>query len=281
MPILVTGASAQIGDFLLPMLTRAGHKVHAVSRHPRPDTEGVSWFFADLGEVGALHPAANGCSAGIHMAPIWTLPEHLPGLAADGVRRIIAFSSTSRFTKQDSADPQERTLVNRLVAAEEGLIETCSRHGVAWTLFRPTLVYGAGRDQNVTSIKRFVQRLGFFPVAGEGRGLRQPVHAEDLAQACLAVLTLDAACNRAFNLSGGETLDYRTMVERVFRCVGRRPRILSLPLPPLRLLLRLAALLPRYRYIRPGMADRMNRDLVYDHSDASTVFGYKPRGFDL
>ena len=185
MRILLTGATGQIGDFLLPILAKADHEAHAISRRPQAVMEGVSWFQADLDKPGALAKAAKGCEAAIHMAPIWTLPPQLPSLADAGVRRILAFSSTSRFGKRDSADPSERAVVNKLIQAEEALIEYCGKRGLYWTLFRPTLIYGAGRDQNVTSIKRFVGRYGFFPIAGKGSGLRQPVHAADLAQACL------------------------------------------------------------------------------------------------
>ena len=109
--------------------------------------------------------------------------------------------------------------------------------------------------------------------------LRQPVHAEDLAEAVCAVLKSDATCGRSYNLSGGETLSYRQMVERIFVAEGRTARVLPLPLGPLRLLLRLLSLLPRFRYVKPEMADRMSQDLIYDHGDAARDFGYAPRGF--
>ena len=33
--------------------------------------------------------------------------------------------------------------------------------------------------------------------------------------------------------------------------------------------------------IAPAMAERMNQDLVFDHKDAVSDFGYKPRPFKL
>ena len=103
MRILVTGASSQIGDYLLPRLIVAGHDIHAVSRVPRDVVPEVTWFRADLDQPKALVMAAKGCSAIIHLAPIWSLPLHLPDLAHAGVRRVVAFSSTSRFNRSSSA----------------------------------------------------------------------------------------------------------------------------------------------------------------------------------
>lgn len=279
MRILVTGASSQIGDFLLPRLIGAGHEIHATSRVTRDAVPKVTWFRVDLDRPRALELAAKGCSALIHLAPIWSLPDHLSDLAHVGAGRVVAFSSTSRFGKESSRNPTEQALVQRLVNAEQALEDECRRLGLCRTVLRPTLIYGRGRDKNVSSIARFVRRFGFFPIAGVGAGLRQPVHADDLAQAAGAVLGTDITCDRSYNLGGGETLSYRGMVERIFASVGRKARVVSLPLGPLRLLLRALRLVPRFRYVTPEMADRMSRDLVYDHEDAVRDFGYSPRGF--
>jgi nucleoside-diphosphate-sugar epimerase len=260
-------------------LAAAGHHLHAVSRAPRENTSDVTWFGADLEQARALAGAAVGCFAVVHLAPVWRLPAHLEELAGAGVKRVVAFSSTSRFGKLSSGDPVEQALVRRLVEAEQALEQGCAQYDLCLTLLRPTLIYGSGRDQNVSSIARVVRRLGFFPIAGAGSGLRQPVHAEDLAEAVCAVLESTATCGRSYNLSGGETLSYRQMVERIATSVGRRPRVLPLPLVPLRLLLRVLGLLPHFRYVKPEMADRMNQDLVYDHGDAVRDFGYSPRFF--
>jgi len=40
-------------------------------------------------------------------------------------------------------------------------------------------------------------------------------------------------------------------------------------------------LLPRYRHWSVAMAERMNSDLVFDHSDAERDFGFSPRPFWL
>lgn len=253
--------------------------VHAVSRQPRADQDSVRWFQADLNDGAGLTQAARGCQSLIHLAPVWTLPTHLPSLADSGIRRLIAFSSTSRFTKQDSANTAERAIVQRLIDAEQAIQSQCAKSGIQWTLFRPTLIYGLNRDRNVADIARFIRRFHFFPIAGKGSGLRQPVHACDLARACLDALQEPASNSRDYNLSGGETLDYSEMVKRIFEAEGLSPRLLHIPLAPLRLLLRLMSLLPGYGHLNAEMADRMNRDLVYAHASASRDFGYRPREF--
>ncbi len=278
--IVVTGATSLVGRYLLPRLQEAGYEVHAVSRRPRLEgsSSGAVWHALDIGagphEWGFEHAFYL-----IHLAPLWLLPKLVPELASRGLERLIGFGSTSRLSKAASSDPRERELATRLSRAEEELERACATRGIRWTLMRPTLIYGGGHDQNVSAIAGVIQRLGIFPVVGEARGLRQPVHAADLAEACLATLANPATFNRAYDLSGGTTLRYREMVEAIFRGLGRRPRIASIPLPLYRALLRWVSLLPGYRHVTPAMADRMNQDLCFDAADAMRDFGYHARPF--
>ena len=159
-------------------------------------------------------------------------------------------------------------------AAESHLVELCDRYQIAWTLFRPTLVYGCGLDRNVMFIARCVRRFGFFPVVGDARGLRQPVHAEDVAGAFVAVLDKVEAFGRAYNLSGGSTLSYRKMVEAVFNQMRKPVRILRIPLPVFRAAIAMAKLLSAFRGLSTEMARRMNTDMCFDHSEAAVTLDF-------
>lgn len=282
----VLGASSLVGECLMPLLKQAGCRVVAFSRRERVRADdGTEWAIlptAGLSSPPAQLPADKGhLPLWICVAPIWVLHEHFALLEAHGAQRVVALSSTSRFTKDDSSDPEEQAVARRLAEAEARVQAWAEDHGVEWVILRPTLIYGLGRDKNITEIARFIRRFGFFPLFGKADGLRQPVHAQDVAKACLAALLAPGAANRAYNLSGGETLPYRDMVVRVFAALGRPPRLLSVPLSAFRLTVALLRRLPRYRHWTATMAERMNRDLVFDHGEAARDMAFKPRGFVL
>jgi len=107
------------------------------------------------------------------------------------------------------------------------------------------------------------------------------VNAQDVAGACIAALGSPAATNRAYNLSGGETIAYRDMVAHIFSALGRPVRLLPVPLLAFRVAVSILRFLPRYRNWSSAMAERMNRDLVFDHSEATRDFGFEPRPFAL
>lgn len=226
--VLVTGATSLIGHYLLPRLVQGGFGVTAVSRTARPVIGPIRWVAADI-VAPVNHGLLDEQDALLHLAPLWTLPRWLKHSHAPAIRRLIAFSSTSRFTKAASRSDYERGVAEALARAEEAVASWAEQHGVAWTLFRPTLVYGGGLDKNVSTIARFVERFRFFPVIGAATGLRMPVHADDLAAACLLALDNPRSFGRAYDLSGGEALSYRAMVNRIFAGLGRTPRVVTVP----------------------------------------------------
>ncbi|WP_019398428.1 SDR family oxidoreductase [Pseudoxanthomonas sp. GW2] len=268
MPVLVIGATSQIGHFLLPRLAAGGDGVLALSRHPRPARAGVQWLQGQLpGPMPELPPLRAVAS----FAPLDTLAQWLSGLQSAPAPRVVATSSMSVLTKRDSAVPAERELIGRLAAGEAELERQCRRLGMAWTVLRPTLIYGAGLARSLPPIARRAARTRLFPLPA-GRGLRQPVHADDLATAVLACIDTGAADGRILALGGGERLPAAEMFARVRASLP----FATMPLPLGRPLLRLlAALLPGAR----GPVSRLDRDLVADNAEASALLGVAPRPF--
>ena len=277
--VVVTGATSLIGDYLLPILLHQNDEVHAVSRRP-PDygrSAGIFWHHADISSD--LPEVIRGADVLIHLAPLAGLPLILSRLGDEGPKRVIGFGSTSLFTKANSALESERNLVKGLEDAESQIALLGRKHGMRWTIFRPTLVYHLGRDKNVTTIAAFIKRFGFFPLVNGAVGKRQPVHAEDLAMAASKVIDEPAAFDKAYNLSGSETLAYRDMVERIGRCLGQRALMVDIPLPLLQVIIILASIIPKYHHLNTEMATRVNLDMCFDNEPARRDFDFNPRPF--
>lgn len=287
----IIGATSLVGICLLPLLTDAGWQVTAFSRRAMGQIDDrVDWRIIcsnplrkgeRANDNASLLREERGIEWWICVAPIWVLPNHFTLLEAQGARRVVVLSSTSRFTKDDSTDVEEQAIALRLADAETQVREWAVSRGVEYVILRPTLIYGLGQDKNITEITRFICRFGFFPLFGQGNGLRQPVHAVDVAKACLAAVRAPGAANREYNISGGEMLTYRNMVCRIFTALGRHPRLLSVPLWVFRLAVNVLRRLPRYRQWSIAMAERMNHDLVFDYADATRDLDFLPRAFQL
>ncbi len=278
----VLGASSLVGGLLLAQLAETGCRAVAFSRKKQIEIQSGAVEWRPLPTPGTKSPdITSSISQWICVAPIWVLPDYFSLIEASGARRVVALSSTSRFTKVGSGDTAESDIAAKLIESEARVQAWAEGRGIKWVVLRPTLIYGQGRDQNISEMARFIRRFGFFPLLGRARGLRQPIHAEDVAAACVAALQVPDAANRSYNISGGETLAYRDMVARVFAALGRPARLVTVSLWAFRLAVAMLRYLPRYRHWSAAMAERMNRDLVFDNTDAARDLGFKPRGFAL
>jgi nucleoside-diphosphate-sugar epimerase len=280
----VLGASSLVGRCVLPLLRDASWHVMAYTRQPQQHDElGVSWLVLPTGASGwpVFQDDAVMTPYWICVAPIWVLPDYFSLLEASSARRVVALSSTSRFTKVGSGDTAENAVAAKLIESEARVQAWAEERGIEWVVLRPTLIYGLGRDKNISEIARFICRFGFFPLLGKAQGLRQPIHAEDVAAACISALQAPDAENRAYNISGGEILPYREMVVRVFAALGRPVRLVTVRLWAFSLAVTMLRCLPRYRHWSAAMAERMNRDLVFDHAEATRDLGLKPSDFAL
>lgn len=184
--VIVTGATSMIGHFLLDKLLAQGYEVHAVSRASRHSSNtgdrSLIWHQADISQRLAL--GGIDAWALIHLAPLWLLPPLLHSLE---LARVIGFGSTSVFSKANSANIGERQLAARFAEVEAAIDCFCVEKKLAWTLFRPTLVYDGVRDRNVTLIARFIKRYGFFPLLGPSAwAWRAPSARKAASSGCMA-----------------------------------------------------------------------------------------------
>ena len=217
----------------------------------------------------------------IHIADINLAVPHMQAFHDVGVKRVVAFSSTSMLTKVKSTSAFDLAQVDRLQRAEDALTDACQKLGMTWTILRPTMIYGGLRPRGVVNEIARVIRVtgGWFPLVGDASGLRQPVHAADLAIAAIQASESEKAANRAFNLSGAEKLTFKHMVEKIFQAMDRKPRIIRVPVTAFRVAIFIAQKFPRYSHISTATALRMLKDMSFDHSEASEAFGYSPVSF--
>ena len=268
---LVLGGTGMVGSSIVEHLTNVGEIVIPVSRHPRRGE-----YFGDLTKPETFRfPTCNTifCAANPR-----TFSQTLPRLLeATCPQRIVVISSTSVFSKLHSSDLEERRSINELVQAEKTISGLCERVGVSWTIVRPTLIYKEGYDRNITQIARLIQKLKIMPLYGSASGLRQPVHAKDLAIGAIAAAHSSKAANRTYCTTALETLTYREMAGRVFDALSMPRRLVSLS----PIAWKAALLVSRHLYpnVTAVMGERMLKDLAFDSSAAVEDFGWKTRNF--
>ena len=268
---LVFGLSGQVGDALAPALGELA-PVLALSRAPREASAGIEWQQASLESYGA---APADCARIVSLGPLDAFARWVER-TRPAAARIVALGSTGVEHKRDSPDPREREFAAQLAAAEARLFAHAAAGGAAFTVLRPSLLYGNGRDLSLTPLARRARRWRRLPWPRGGTGLRQPTHVEDVARALLACLDAPASHGRAFDLPGAEALPFDAMVERFLARHAPGARLWRWPDPAFRLAMIAAG---RGEGLA-GWSWRARRDQVSDLEAARSAFGYAPRRFE-
>jgi uncharacterized protein YbjT (DUF2867 family) len=277
MRLLVVGGSGFLGGYVLREAGRRGHHVLALARSPEAAravaAHGAQPLGGDLDDARHLDEtfAAAGCDALLCLASLGY--GHGPGIVAAaeeaGIPQAVFVSTTAVTTNLHPPTKQVR------LAAEEQ-IRSC---GLDWTILRPTMIYGAPGDRNLSRLLLRLSRAAVLPVPGTGKCLHQPVHVADVAAAVLAALERPAARGSLYDVAGPEPLPFAELLRTCARAVGSRTRLVPVPLAPLVTLARGYERLSRHPRIRTEQLRRLAEDKAFPIDAAIRELGYAPRPF--
>ena len=274
--ILLSGASSQIGVFAIPRLLAEGFEVVAVSRQKKPaympDSDQLTW--CGLEQAFQTYSSFDFLLSAGPMELALKVLRHDPG-----IKRAVIFSSSSVVAKRESEDTAERLQMQQMLAHESELESFARQNGIKLTIFRPTLIYGCGLDSNVSRLARFIGRFSLMLVNGKATGLRQPVHAEDLAIAAILALKTESELPEKMLLTGGSTISYTDMLNAIFEALGKSVRIWPIPAWLLIPAVRLLTVIGLNAGVSVAMVKRQTQDLQYDGQQARQLLGFQPRPF--
>jgi len=278
MPVLVTGANGNLGRALFQQLAEPA-RFRACVRSPRaaaqlaalPDSARPETVQVDYGEEASMTQAATGCEAIVHLVGILKEVANTSyevaheqsctilarAAARAGVRRIVYLSIVG--SAPDAANA---------CLASKGSAERILLDGrVPATVLRVPMVLGRG-DYAISALRRQASSGRALLVAG-GCTLQQPIDARDVVRAIDAAVRDPGDDPIALDLGGPECLSHRELVARAARILERAaPRIVPIPLGPVRLFAAIVARLLSNPPITPAMLGVLQHD---DRVDAAVA----------
>lgn len=276
MRLLVTGGSGFTGRHLVRHAVASGHDVLALARSATAteavEAAGATAVAGDLDDPSSLDTAfAVGADCLINIASLgFGHADYVVAAAVDaGVRRAVFVSTTAVTTSLPAPS-------KRIRLAAEASIEGS---GLDWTILRPTMIYGAPGDRNLSRLLQLLTRTPVLPLPGGGHRLQQPVHVQDLAAALLSASTSPAAVGKTYAIAGPEPLTFRQLVAEAAAAVGRRPRLLPVPLEPVIAVLQQYERLASRPRIKAEQLERLAEDKSFSIDEARQDLGYAPRPF--
>ena len=260
MKVLVTGATGFVGRAVVAALAADGNEVRAAVRHepspPLPRAVAVA-SHGDLAGPIDWRPLLAGMDCVVHLSGI----AHAgPGVAEErydlvnhrateslavaahgaGIARFVFVSSiraqtgpTADHVVTEADEPRPTDPYGRSKLAAERAVQRC---GVAFTILRPVLVYGAGVKGNL----RALMRLAALPVPlpfGALAARRSLVSLANLVAAIGFVLRHDACAGETYVVADPAPVTIAEIVAALRHGMGRKPGLVAVPPPLLRLTL--------------------------------------------
>jgi nucleoside-diphosphate-sugar epimerase len=222
----------------------------------------------DAGSGEDLYRALSGADAMVHVAGIEYAPQVVEAARRAGVGRVVVVSSTSAHSAYEFRSGP-KLLMEKLVRES----------GLEYTIVRPTMIYGSELDKNVHRLLRFLDRSPVCPMFGSGENLWQPVYYEDCAMGIYEALVRPTAVGESYDLPGADPLTYLDLVMTAAGALGRKPRIVWLPLEPVRRTLVAAERMRLPLPIKSEQILRLREDKAYSYDKAKRDLGYAPRSF--
>ena len=292
--ILVTGASGFVGRHLCERLLADGHELIALSRSGT-HFQGARNLEVDF-EKSEKIPDLKTIDAVIHLAAhvphansgaqdlqklYKTLNEDVTialarAAAQANVGRFLFLSSTSvygdqsppnkRFNEEDSANPHGLYAKSKH-AAEIALTELSATTGLAITIVRAPLIYGADAPGKFAKLLTLIKAGVPLPLAAV-KNKRSFIYIDNLVDALALCEAHPKAANKLYLVCDGEDVSTPELIRQIAAGLGRPARLISVPLSILRLPLRMIG--------KTQMLDNIASSFLVDGSKIRDELGWVP-----
>ncbi len=253
--IYVAGHRGMVGSAVCRALAKAGYANTVVRTHSELDLldpRAVRDFYAaerpDVAVIAAARVGGIGANSAansrflyenemIAMNTIWAAAE-------TGVKRLLFLGSTCIYPRMAPQPiPESALLTSELEKTNEGYalakisgLKLCEfirrERGLCYHSLMPTNLYGPGDNYDIvhghvlpTLIRKFETMKEEVPLWGTGSAIREFLHVDDLASACLFALGLENPPD-LMNVGSGEEVTIRELAEAVKAATGSTANIL-------------------------------------------------------
>lgn len=252
--IFVAGHRGMVGGACVRALKSAGYENLVLRSHKELDLldpKAVREFYAaekpDVAIIAAARVGGIGANSAansrflyenemIAMNTIWSAAEA-------GVKRLLFLGSTCIYPRMAPQPiPESALLTSALEKTNEGYalakisgLKLCEflrrERGLLYHSLMPTNLYGPGDNYDIvhghvlpTLIRKFETLKDVVPLWGTGAAIREFLHVDDLASACLFALSLENPPD-LMNVGSGEEVTIRELAEAVKAATGSAAKI--------------------------------------------------------
>jgi uncharacterized protein YbjT (DUF2867 family) len=231
--VVITGAFSYTGKYATRLLLSRGYRIRTLTYHPERanpfgDKVQVSPYSFDKQE--RLTETLLGTSTLINTywvrfprrtstfdAAIQNTRTLIGAARKAGVRRIVHVSIANPSLESSLGYYRGKAQL------ENEVVES----GLSYTILRPTVIFGL-EDILINNIAWFVRHFPVFAIPGNGRYRIRPIYVEDMAR--LLVDATERDKNSILDAVGPETYTFEELVNQIAAQLGRRVRLVHVPM---------------------------------------------------
>ncbi|MFQ5518441.1 MAG: complex I NDUFA9 subunit family protein [Mariprofundus sp.] len=248
--VCIIGGSGFVGRSIVGQAIAAGHKVTVACRHPERARDllvkGATLARVDVAAGSGIHEAVADQDVVIYLVGLLFekggqnfQAAHVNGVASvlaackqAGVGRYLHMSALGAGSVAESSYASTKAEAEALVKAS----------GLAWTIFRPSIIYGAG-DNFFNQFKAMSAMLPVLPVISGGTRF-QPVWVEDVARAFVASIDNRHVSGQSFDLGGPAQYSFQELLALMLSELDRERLLIPVPGFAAKLMAVFTAILP-------------------------------------
>lgn len=284
--ILVTGSTGLVGRAVVRELLQNGFAVRCLVRDPTKARfilgDGPAYVLGDITDYTSLRQAVAGCTGVVHLVAI--IRERgaatFRRINVEGTANVVRAATeagTQRFIHMSALGVKAGPAYRYAHSKWEGE-EIVRQSGLAWTILRPSVIYGPGFgffDRMLQSVRLSPPPFVFYPAS---KTRFQPIAATDVARCVRLALGDPRTIHRTIELGGPEHLTYREMLDIFLRAKNIRRIKVPVPLCLLHLVVPVMERLLPDPPVTSVELKQMGRDSITALDSVEREFGFKPVG---
>jgi NADH dehydrogenase len=282
MKVFIAGGTGFVGEHLVRELLKNGHSVRLLTHSRSAPSDNIEQVSGDVTQLETFAERVTGCDAVINLVGIIReFPgrgitfERLHIQATAALVAAVRSAGVSRYL-QMSALGTRPNAVSAYHQTKWRAEETVRGSGLAWTIFRPSLIFGP-HDAFINMLAAQLRLAPVMPVIGSGSYRLQPIHADDVARCFAGALTLPDTIGQTYELCGADRVSYEELLDMIAAALGKSPPLKPhAPLGLMKLIIPIMQKIPQF----PITMDQLQMLLEESigSSDWQQVFGFAPRG---
>ncbi len=281
---LVFGASGYIGTNLVPFLLAEGVRVRATSRNVEVlearGWAGVETLAADALDPASLDRALDGIDTAYYLVHSMAAGKNFPSIdtsAAQNFADAAARHDVRRVVYLGGLIPESPRSTHLQSRRQTGDILRAG--SVPVTEIRAGMIVGPGS----AAWEVIRDLVNYLPVMVTPRWVRSrstPIALSNLLRYLADVAALDETANQIYDVGGPDVLSYLDIMRQYGELVGKRPRVIPVPLLTPRLSsywLRLVTSVPTN--VARALIDGLSQDVIADDRRLAALIPQELAGF--